>query len=401
MSGNFLYAKRLTLPSSSANVVQSLNMAVALGQCGENVFFFPAVRASFGEWCRGIVGNDAPLATRLQALLQPYGLDPAGTRAWKPLWHAHRGIFKKQYEAAVTRCMREHAQLTLYARDVAEAHILARFKTKNPQKKPFVFEMHKREYLARQQRGDDWQRVFAREKEIFAAIDGLVVINARLGELAAECFGYKGPVLVEPSGFNPSLFQALPLFTPEAPWPGPDDTVTLVYIGKFLAGKGADALVEAMAHLPERFRLRLVGSGNADEEAALKAKASDIPNGSARIHFTGYVAQRDLRSACVGAHISVIPQQPGVQFFSPMKLYEALALGLPTVCTPLDIFATERSLLHPAGDFSPRALAEAIRTLAASPALAERLRRDGLPAAARFTWQARAARISAFCNDVR
>ncbi len=399
MSEDFLYAKKLTLPSTAANVVQSLNMAAALSQCGANVIFFPAIKAALGEWLRGRNKKGDDLSTQLQKLLQPYGLDLSGINGWHPLWNVHRGLFKRNYEAVLNKCMREHERLTLYARDVEEAYILARFTAKNPHKKPFIFEMHKLEHAPRKQRGDDWQGVFAREKKILNSVNGLVVTNSCLGDMAGEYFGYKGPVLVEPNGFNPSLFRPLPLFTPEMPWPGPDDTVTVLYIGKFIEGKGTDALVESMAYLPQRFHLRLVGSGGADEEAALRAKAAAVPGGAARIHFAGQVAQRDLRSACMGAHISVIPQQPRAQFFSPIKLYESLALGLPTICTPLEIFAKERHLVHPAGDASPRALAEAIRTLAGSPNLAERLRDDGIRAAARFTWQARASRILEFCKN--
>jgi glycosyltransferase involved in cell wall biosynthesis len=237
-----------------------------------------------------------------------------------------------------------------------------------------------------------------REKQILRQADGLVLINAALEQPAREDLGFAGPCLVEPSGFNPGLFSPLPL--PDAPRPGTEDPVTLVYAGNTHKGKGVPELIRAMRDLPEHFRLRIIGGGSEAAMRELETLRDAVPGGRERIRFTGPVAQTGVRAACAGAHIAVIPQQTGGTFLSPIKLYEYLALGLPVLCTPLEIFRDYRDLLHMAPDSTAKGIAAAARELARNPALAEGLRLRGLRAAARHTWQARAERILAFADSL-
>jgi len=72
---------------------------------------------------------------------------------------------------------------------------------------------------------------------------------------------------------------------------------------------------------------------------------------------------------------------------------EALASGLPVAASDLDVFRTfledgRSALLVPVGDSG--ALASALARLARDSAARERLRREGLQVAARFSWDAAA-----------
>jgi glycosyltransferase involved in cell wall biosynthesis len=166
-------------------------------------------------------------------------------------------------------------------------------------------------------------------------------------------------------------------------------------------GKGLPELLEAFARLPGRFRLRLVG-GNPPQAFASLRGAAEALGIVDRVDFLGTLAQRDVRAACAGAHIFVLPQQSDF-FFSPLKLYEALALGLPVLATPLAVFAAYAGsgLTHSAPDRTPAGLAAGIRELASDPGRALRLREQGLREALSRTWLHRARTILSFVDALR
>jgi glycosyltransferase involved in cell wall biosynthesis len=91
------------------------------------------------------------------------------------------------------------------------------------------------------------------------------------------------------------------------------------------------------------------------------------------------------------------------EFFSPLKLYEALALGIPVLTTPLAAFSAQREtgLVATAPGTDPEALAEGVIRLAEDKEKALSLREKGLEAAKNATWRARAERILAFCESLR
>ncbi|CAK7063428.1 MAG: hypothetical protein DELT_01529 [Desulfovibrio sp.] len=229
------------------------------------------------------------------------------------------------------------------------------------------------------------------------AVDGLVVLSPQLAETVRDVFGYKGPVSIEPSAFSPEIFKPAPFS-----WPEKGETLHLVYLGRFHKGKGVEELVAAMEYLPDNVHLRIIGGSPKDRYEALQRAASHIREGATRISFTGALPQREAATAVEGAHIFVIPQQGGELFFSPLKLYEALALGVPVLATPLDTFAAQREagLIATAPGTEPRELAEGIMHLAANKEHAFALREKGLAAARSATWQSRAERILEFCRNL-
>lgn len=383
----FIYAKKLILPSAGANVLQSLAMAQAFAESGADLHFFPGIAKGKQET------GEAVLSTVLKNL----GLDRQAASRWTPLPGTNKGIYGLAFRLAVGKMLVTERDGVFYSRDVSEAFFLAKICGMLSLKRRFFFEMH--EILFQQHELQDrsrriWERTRQKEKTILDAVTGLVAIHPDIAEAARELFDYNGPVLVEPSAYSPALFYSLDLFSEKSPWPGPDKTVTMVYSGRFHPGKGVDVLIEAMRFLPERFHLRIVGGSPSQAFNALREQARAIPGGNTRILFTGEVAQREVRTACAGAHIAIIPQQQGKGFFSPLKLYESLALGLPVLVTPLDIFSPQQDTVFTAPDLSAEGLAAGIMQLAANESLARSLREKGLQIAESATWTARAKRIT-------
>gem|GEM_PF-1368758 len=397
---DFIYAKKLILPSTAANVLQSLCMADAFARLASgsgasfHFSFFPGVRTERGKTRQSVVNE----------VCRDLGHASFAAGAWRVLPGKNKGLYGLLFHFSLLHALVTRPGGIFYSRDISEALFLARAAELLRLSRCLVFEMH--ETLHRQAHNAVNPAVAAtlkaREQRVMDSLRGLVVIHPDLAAQARELFGYGGPALVEPSGYNPALFHPLPLFTQDSPWPGEADPVYLVYVGRFHQGKGVENLIAAMDYLPERFHLRIIGGAPQSRFAALQEMAIAVPRRTPRIAFHGALPQTAIRAACAGTHIFVIPQEDATVYFSPLKLTEALALGLPVLASPLTTFNAdaEQGRLALAPDSSPQGLAAGVLALAASPHQAASLRERGLAAAAPLSWTARAKRIADFCAKI-
>lgn len=379
-----LYAKKIRLPSSSANILQSLNMAAAFAREAKEC------RTYIG--CS--VGNEACVRQMLDALGQDVLPD-----GWRIVRSASKGGYGMRFRAGLLRCIMGRRPVLAYARDISEAFTLAllrRFR-----RFQFFYEAHEVLHLMHREMGKkEWEQTKRREQNILSAVSGVVATSERVAQELRDSLGYSGPLLVAPNGYNPRIFHPVPLFTAENPWPGPEDTVRLVYVGNFHPGKGVEQLIDTMGLLPRRFQLRIIGGNPVDAFKALNLQAQSIAPG--RVTFCGALPQSKIREACLGAHIFVIAQQSEF-YFSPLKLYEAFALGIPVLTTPLEVFRPfwESALVTPAVDCSAAGLAAGIEALAESPERAAFLRDHAAQAAQGGSWDDRALRIWDYATSLR
>ena len=190
------------------------------------------------------------------------------------------------------------------------------------------------------------------------------------------------------------------LFRPGAPGPVPfarntGDTI-VVFAGAFRAWHGATQLVEAMRALH--------GNGRRDIKAVLigtgpeLVRAQRAAQGLDTITFTGALPHEAMPSALASADIGVAPfdvaRHAPLQidfYWSPLKIFEYMAAGLPVVAPHLDrltriVRHDREGILYDSRE--PDALASAISRLADD---AESRRRLGSAARARvveqFSWQ--------------
>ncbi len=189
-------------------------------------------------------------------------------------------------------------------------------------------------------------------------------------------------------------------FRPGAPGPVPftrntGDTI-VVFAGAFRAWHGATLLVEAMRALH--------GFGRRDIKAVLigtgpeLVRAQRAAQGLDTITFTGALPHEAMPSALASADIGVAPfdvaRHAPLQidfYWSPLKIFEYMAAGLPVVAPHLDrltriVRHDREGILYDSRE--PDALASAISRLADD---AESRRRLGSAARARvveqFSWQ--------------
>lgn len=233
----------------------------------------------------------------------------------------------------------------------------------------------------------------------FRSATALIAVSAEVKRYLQGRIGSDRPVHVVPNGVNPQRFpQAL---QPPGPWA--DGAFTVGFVGTLKPWHGLPHLIDAfetlIARVPEA-RLLLVGDG--PEGEALKA---DIRNrGLAEaVDFTGAVAPEVVPGLLATMDVAIAPYPAGDRFyFSPLKVYEYMAAGLPVVASRLGqledlIESGVNGLLCPPGD--PAALAEALETLWRSPDFRQRLgqaaRRTVLQ---HHTWDAIARKILALAQ---
>jgi len=178
-----------------------------------------------------------------------------------------------------------------------------------------------------------------------------------------------------------------------------------VYVSSFRSWHGAEDLVAALAHCRDRripLRVTCIGAGprwKAAREAAAAAGLGEM------VEFTGNVPHDRVPGFLAEADVGIAPFAPHRfsalelgWFWSPIKIFEYLAAGLPVVTADI---AELRALLpggvanfYAPGD--PLALAEALVELEGDRAA---VRRMALAARAlaqrRYTWDQQAAAVEA------
>jgi glycosyltransferase involved in cell wall biosynthesis len=178
------------------------------------------------------------------------------------------------------------------------------------------------------------------------------------------------------------------------PGPEPAGPFTVGFVGTLKPWHGVDVLVRA-ASLVTDVRLLLVGDGpqrEAIEELAGRLGTSD------RVEVTGAVPPVAVPEHLHRMHAAAAPYPTADGYFSPLKVFEYLAAGLPVVASragQLPALLTDRAdaLLVPPGDVA--ALAGAVRLLRDDPALRARLGQAARTTAGGHSWAAAVSRILA------
>ncbi len=229
---------------------------------------------------------------------------------------------------------------------------------------------------------------------------GLIAISGGVREDLCALGIRSEQVRVEHDAFEPDRFEGLPgKAAARERLDLPRECVLVAYTGGLLAWKGVDLLIDAARELRE-IEFVIAGGMEADV-AALRERARGLAN----VRIDGWQAPARVPMYLAAADIGVVPNRsaPAIsaRYTSPLKVFEAMAVGLPLVMSAVPSL---REILAPeeAAFFEPdsaAALARALRELARDEprraAIAGRMRAR----APEHTWDARAARLLAWMGE--
>ena len=169
----------------------------------------------------------------------------------------------------------------------------------------------------------------------------------------------------------------------------PSDAFVILFVGSFQNYHRVDLLIDAVTLMaqPMECRLLLVGAGPTEAEMRTRAQAMHPGHG---VVFAGRRPHAEIASYVAACDVAIMPATN--RYGDPMKLYEYMAAGRAIVApdAPMvrDLLVDGETALLTSPD--PRAIANALTRLAASPALRRRLGAAAAAAAAQFSWTERA-----------
>jgi glycosyltransferase involved in cell wall biosynthesis len=237
----------------------------------------------------------------------------------------------------------------------------------------------------------------ARRKER-AVLQGADLRVAVSDEVAAEVDDAAPgkPVAVVPNGVDGHLFAELPESTDARRFLGlPTSRPVIGFAGSLRPWHGLEVLIEALAELPA---LVLAVAGEGEVRGGLEKRAGQVGVAD-RVLWMEQLPHHLIPGFLAALDVAVLPYPALAGFsFSPLKLYEYLAAGVPVVGSDLGQIRTALgggrwgTLVRP-GD--PSALAEGIRCVLTDPIGAREVAAAARRVALRdHTWEQRARALS-------
>ena len=196
----------------------------------------------------------------------------------------------------------------------------------------------------------------ALQEQVQAALATICVSDPVRDWVIARTEGTR--VFTVPNGVN------VHRITPQPESPG---APVVTFVGTLKPWHGVDVLLRARAQAHKDWKLRIIGDGPMRAELDDLARSLGID-----VDFRGAMAPDAIPQHMAGTAIGVAPypamDTDSDQYFSPLKVYEYMAAGLPVVASrvgQLPEIMGESAYLVPPSD--PEALAEALDALVANP----------------------------------
>jgi glycosyltransferase involved in cell wall biosynthesis len=229
--------------------------------------------------------------------------------------------------------------------------------------------------------------------------DAVVVVSSQLGEHVRSLGAEASRVHVMPNGVNPELFF------PGARDPelrsrlGLNGGPVIGFVGGLRPWHGVEVLPELMERLSAKFgnlHLVIAGDGPLRSQLVSELKRRNL---SSRAVLAGLVPHEEVAGLIRQFDVAVAPygKQDHTFYFSPLKLFEYMACGVPVVAPALGqipevIREGETGLLYPAGDLE--SLTARCEQLIGAADIRQRLGRAAADLVkSQFTWSRNAARV--------
>ena len=228
---------------------------------------------------------------------------------------------------------------------------------------PLILEQEKHRGLV------DREEAEAVAKRVFQAATTIITVSSEVKDYVSQYVNDKSKIQVIPNGVNPQRF-AQNLSETNKPL---SDQFTVGFMGSLKPWHGLPILIDAFARFHRnhpKTRLLIVGDGT-ERDRLLRDIATR--NLESVVQLTGAVPPEAVPHWLAQMDVAVAPYPQSEDFyFSPLKVYEYMAAGLPVVASNIGQIAEVidhgvNGLLAPPGDVT--ALEKALDQLWRSPSL--------------------------------
>lgn len=171
------------------------------------------------------------------------------------------------------------------------------------------------------------------EAEVLASADLRVAVSGEVLDLIApDSAG--GLSIVVPNGVDTDLFASRPdRGRSRAAFGLPPDATLLGFTGSIRPWHGLDLAIDALSALPDRVHLVVAGDGPIRADLARQAGVSGAGH---RLHWLGQLPHERVPEMLAACDIALAPYPQLPNFgFSPLKLHEYLAAGVPVIASDI------------------------------------------------------------------
>jgi glycogen synthase len=215
--------------------------------------------------------------------------------------------------------------------------------------------------------------------------DAVIVLTQRLARLLEREGVAPARIHVIPTGVDRDLFR------PGKPDPLPGIPAPRVtFVGRLVAAKGVDVLLDAARHLPPNVNVVFVGDGELRSWLWRRAEQLGLQH---RVHFTGFVPHDVVPAVLEHSQALVLPslyEELGSILLEAMQARVPIVAsrvgGIPTVVR----HGVDGILVPPS---EPRALAEALTHVLTDPALSRRMVVEAAHSSQGRDWHSTASRV--------
>ncbi len=239
------------------------------------------------------------------------------------------------------------------------------------------------------------------ERELLLAATAVVVVSEQLVAYVSGLGVDSQRIHVLPNGVDITRFAPAAKF-PAAKAPGahaPASPPTLGFVGGLRAWHGVEHLPEILHLVHQRFpETRLVIAGDGPLRPEIERRATELGVAD-QVVFLGAVDHEEMPSVIQGFTVALAPY-PRLEhdfYFSPLKMFEYLACGVPVVASDVGQISDTVTHRHTAWLSEPgdmQGLADGCISLIADTTLAAELGRNGAAMVrSRYTWDRNAAQV--------